>query len=416
MTVIEVALDQRVGVRAAAAAPPLLEVRGLRTYFWHAGRRAFIRSVDGVGLELAAGETLGLVGESGSGKSVTALSIMGLVDEAPGVIEGAIRLAPPGGALVGLTGAPTEPPAPWGGLAPIDLLEGLADHVRVTGRADGRPDGPVIAVDADLDRWRRRRERRYRNLRGRVLSMVFQNARAALHPHRSVGEQVAEAIRLHVPGVSPREAAGRAVEWLARVRLDAPGRRARDYPAQLSGGMCQRVMIAMALASEPALLLADEPTTGLDATTQARIVDLLAELAASEEGRRRAALVISHDVGVVARLADRVAVMYAGQVVESGPADLLLGPERHGAPRHPYTAALLASRPTDAEIAARARLRAIPGEVPDATARPRGCRFLPRCPAAAAGGPALRARCEAEEPALAERSPGRHVRCHLRES
>ncbi len=404
MTAIGTAPARALDLRTPPAAPALLEVRGLRTYFWHGGRRAFIRSVDGVDLDLAAGETLGLVGESGSGKSVTALSIMGLVDEAPGVIEGAIRLAPPAaGAPVGLTEAP------------VDLLEGLADHVRVTGRADGRPEGPVSAVDADLDGWRRRRERRYRGVRGRLLSMVFQNARGALHPHRPVGEQVAEAIRLHVPGLGVREAAARAVEWLARVRLDAPGRRARDYPAQLSGGMCQRVMIAMALASEPALLLADEPTTGLDATTQARIVDLLAELAASEEGRRRAALVISHDVGVVARLAGRVTVMYAGQVVESGPADLLLGPGRRGAPRHPYTAALLAARPTDAEIAARARLNAIPGEVPDATARPRGCRFLPRCPAAAAGGPTLRARCEAEEPALGERSPGHRVRCHLRE-
>jgi oligopeptide/dipeptide ABC transporter ATP-binding protein len=372
----------------------LLEVRGLRTYFWHAARRAFVRSVDGVDLDVAAGETLGVVGESGSGKSVTALSVMGLVDEAPGVIEGAIRV-----------------PADGGGVA--DLLAGLAAHVRVTGREAGAAEGPVAAVEADLEGWRRLRERRYRGLRGRVLSMVFQNARAALHPHRTVGEQVAEAIRLHAPGLTRREAAARAVDWLARVRLDAPARRARDYPAQLSGGMCQRVMIAMALAPEPSLLLADEPTTGLDATTQARIVDLLAALARPEAGRRRAMLVISHDIAAVRRLADRVSVMYAGQVVESGPAAVLLGPEREGTPRHPYTGALLAARPTDAEIAARARLRAIPGEVPDATARPRGCRFLPRCPAAAAGGPTLRARCEAEAPALADVGPGHRVRCHL---
>jgi peptide/nickel transport system ATP-binding protein len=389
-------------VSVGVAGPPdrpetrlLLEVRGLRTYFWHPTRRAFVRSVDGVDLEIAAGETLGVVGESGSGKSVTALSVMGLVEEAPGVIEGRMRLEG------------------------TDLLEGLSEHVRVTGREGGlevgghRAGGPVAAVEADLDGWRRRRELTYRGLRGRVLAMVFQNARAALHPHMTIGAQVAEAIRLHVAGVGRREAETRAIEWLARVRLDAPRRRARDYPAQLSGGMCQRAMIAMALAAEPRLLLADEPTTGLDATTQARIVDLLETLSRGSAGHRRASLVISHDIGIVRRLADRVAVMYAGQVVESGPADLLLSSWGAGLPRHPYTDALLAARPSDAEIAARARLRAIPGEVPDATARPRGCRFFPRCPAAARASPAVRARCEAEAPALVTVAAGHRVRCHL---
>ncbi len=405
MNVVGTGVGLPPGLATPVSAPPLLEVRGLRTYFWHAARAAFVRSVDGVDLELPAGGTLGLVGESGSGKSVTALSIMGLVDEAPGVIEGSIRLALPGAG------------------APVDLLEGLAEHVRVTGRAEAA--APIGAVEVDLAGWRRRREARYRGLRGRRLGMVFQNARASLHPHRTVGAQIAEAIRLHDPGVTARQAAARAVDWLARVRLDAPRQRARDYPAQLSGGMCQRVMIAMALASEPALLLADEPTTGLDATTQARIVDLLAELTAAGDGPR-ALLVISHDIGVVGRLADRVAVMYAGQVVEAGPAAALLGPPAipaglgprgarwgSGAPRHPYTAALLAARPTDVEITARARLQAIAGDVPDPAARPAGCRFFPRCPAAAAGGPALRARCRAEAPALVEVAPGHRLRCHL---
>jgi oligopeptide/dipeptide ABC transporter ATP-binding protein len=372
---------------AGAATGTVLEVRDLRTYFWHAGRRAFIRSVDGVDLDVAAGETLGVVGESGSGKSVTALSVMGLVDEAPGVVTGAIRVAGD------------------------DLLAGLAAHVRVTARVGEGAGAAVGTVEADVDAWRRVRERRYRGLRGRVLSMVFQNARAALHPHRPVGDQVAEAIRLHVPGATRREAAARAVDWLVRVRLDDPARRAKAYPAQLSGGMCQRVMIAMALASEPALLLADEPTTGLDATTQARIVDLLEALQDEATGRR-AALVISHDIGVIRRLADRVAVMYAGQVVESGPASTLLAAGRDDRPRHPYTEALLAARPTDAEIAARARLRAIPGEVPDATARPGGCRFAPRCPAAGRDEQ-LRARCETEAPALLPVAGAHEIRCHL---
>ncbi|HWP35163.1 MAG TPA: ATP-binding cassette domain-containing protein, partial [Thermodesulfobacteriota bacterium] len=191
------------GRAAPPAAASVLAVEELRTYFWHAGRRRFVRSVDGVSFELAAGETLGLVGESGCGKSVTALSILGLVDDAPGVVGGRIRLAPPGG-------------------RPLELLEGLDRFVRVTGREGGRPHGAVTAVEVDLDGWRRVREARYRPVRGRLASLVFQNARAALHPHRPVGEQVAEAIRLRFPGIGRREAAARAVEWLARVRLDAP--------------------------------------------------------------------------------------------------------------------------------------------------------------------------------------------------
>ena len=303
----------------------LLEVEDLTVRFPTAAGP--IAAVDGLSFSVAQGEFLGIVGESGSGKSVTALAIMGLI-AAPGRISaGSIRLE--GRELVGLS------------------------------------------------------DQAMRHLRGRRMAMVFQEPMASLNPVMRVGEQIAEAIRWHEP-VSPRAAKARAVDLLATVGIPAPAERARAYPQQMSGGMRQRAMIAMALACGPALLIADEPTTALDVTVQAQIMDLLRGL---REKFGMAILLITHDLGLVAEQADRVLVMYAGRLVEAAPTAPLFA-----APLHPYTAGLLASIP---DIDHRQdELAAIEGVVPSLSALPPGCRFAPRCsfaePACNDAEPALR--------------------------
>jgi len=316
--------------------PPLLRVVELRTHFFtDAG---VVRAVDGVSLEVNEGETVALVGESGSGKSVTSLSILRLVDDPPGRIVGG---------RIELRGA--------------DLLA-----------------LPMA---------------RMRAIRGREISMIFQEPMTSLNPVHTCGRQIAEVLEVHerMPRARARD---RAIELMRRVGIPAPGQRVDDYPHQMSGGMRQRVMIAMALACRPALLVADEPTTALDVTIQAQILELLAELR-RELGM--ALLLITHDLGVVAETADRVAVMYAGQIVEEADVAALFR-----LPLHPYTAGLLASRPRLGE--GRERLRAIPGAVPDPAHPPQGCRFHPRCPLA-------QDRCRREPPALERGGEGRSVRC-----
>jgi oligopeptide/dipeptide ABC transporter ATP-binding protein len=292
-------------------APALLEVRGLRTLF--SGERGEVRAVDGVDLLLERGRTLGIVGESGCGKSVTALSIMGLVPQPPGRVGGEV------------------------------LFEG-EDLLKLSAQ-------------------------RLRDLRGDQLSMIFQEPMTSLNPAFTVGDQVAEALLRH-RNISRKEAKNQAIEMLRRVRIPSPERRAGDYPHQLSGGMRQRVMIAMALACNPKLLIADEPTTALDVTIQAQILELMRALRA-ELGT--SIILITHDLGVIAELADDVIVMYAGQVIER-----CAVPRLFSEPQHPYTVGLLGSIPRldlDQE-----RLSAIEGFVPDAAAMPAGCRFHPRCP------------------------------------
>jgi oligopeptide/dipeptide ABC transporter ATP-binding protein len=315
---------------------PLLQVTDLRTHF--ATEDGVVRAVDGVSLEVRAGETLALVGESGSGKSVTALSILRLVPEPPGRIVGG--------------------------------------QVRFRGR-------DLLALSpAEM-----------RRIRGREISMVFQEPMTSLNPVFTCGEQVAEVLVQH-ERLGRREAGARSIELLRMVGIPAPEQRAREYPHQLSGGQRQRVMIAMALACGPALLIADEPTTALDVTIQAQILDLLRRL---QQELGMAVLLITHDLGVVAETADRVSVVYAGQVVEACDVRALFRRTRH-----PYTAGLLASLPRLGERGA--RLRVIPGQVPDAARFPAGCRFHPRCPAAIE-------RCRSEEPPL-ERVEGEHfARC-----
>ena len=359
---------------------PLLEIENLRTYFYSRSKRAFLRAVDGVTLALARGETLGVVGESGSGKSVTALSITGLISAGPGVIGGTIAFRADG--------------------EEQNLLQDLERYV------DRREvDGRVVEVSKDERGWRRKVERIMTPLRGKEISVIFQNPKSALNPFVRVGEQIAEVIRLHTATKSPREAKQRALDWLQRVKIDSPRLRFDNHPYGLSGGMCQRAVIAMALASEPSLLIADEPTTGLDATIQSEIVSLLAELKA-ELGI--ATLLISHDIRVISRLADNVAVMYGGSVVEDGPtADVLAA---RFAPKHPYTTALLASIPSEQNVRDKGYLTVIEGEVPDTADLPRGCRFYARCNRVTDG---VRDRCLQREPALREIAPGHRVRCWL---
>jgi oligopeptide/dipeptide ABC transporter ATP-binding protein len=354
----------------------LLSIENLRTYFYSRPRRAFVRSVDGVSLHVGPGETLGIVGESGSGKSVTALSAAGLVTGTPGVIGGSIQFKS------------------------RNLLDGLERYVKVEER-----DGRVMAVDKDERGWRRHAETSMQGVRGKEIAMIFQNPRSALNPYSTVGRQLVETIRLHTRFKTENESKERALHWLERVRIDSPRLRFDNFPFGMSGGMCQRAMIAMALCAEPSLLIADEPTTGLDATIQSRIVELLAELKADTG---TATLLISHDISVIQRLADRVAVMYGGTVVETGSAAQVLAPQAQA--RHPYTAALLASIPSTETIRRKSYLQAIEGEVLDTIEVPRGCRFYGRCNRVTE---AVRSRCAGLEPPLAEVAPGHRLRCWL---
>jgi oligopeptide/dipeptide ABC transporter ATP-binding protein len=328
------------------SAAPLLEVRRLCTHFdTDAG---VVKAVEDVSFTLDAGETLAVVGESGSGKSVTSLSIMGLV-AAPGRIVGGEIL--------------------------FRTREG---------------------ADVDLARLPAKALRR---LRGSDIAMIFQDPMTSLNPVLTIGHQIAEAVEIHA-GMQRGAAMKRAQEMLELVEIPAAARRLAEYPHQLSGGMRQRVMIAMALACDPALLIADEPTTALDVTIQAQILDLLDKL---RRDIGLAVLFVTHNLGVVAEIADRVVVMYCGRVVEEGDVRRLFR-----APRHPYTRGLLACLPRrvldDERAPATRRLRAIPGQVASALDAPPGCAFAPRCTLAIA-------ECDAAMPALAEVAEGQRSRC-----
>ncbi len=362
------------------SAETLLRIEDLRTYFHSQSKQAFIRSVDGVSLEIGRGETLGVVGESGSGKSITAMSVMGLVSSGPGVITGKI-------------GYKSD-------RVQKNLLQDLDEFVKLT-----REGSRIMAVEKDIPGWQEHVERRMTRMRGKEISMIFQNPKQSLNPFETVGKQITEAIRLHTKHTGEQEAKEKAIEWLDRVKIDSPKLRFDNHPYGLSGGMCQRAMIAMALSCEPQLLIADEPTTGLDATIQSKIVDLLAELK-SELGITT--MLISHDISIISRLSDKVAVMYGGTVVETGPAKDMLA--KGDSPRHPYTAALLASIPSAENIRGKGHLQAIEGDVLDTINIPAGCRFYGRCNRVTEK---IREKCEREEPDLREIAPGHRARCWL---
>ena len=357
---------------------PLLKIENLQTYFYARSKHSFVRAVDGVSLEVGQRETVGVVGESGSGKSIAAMSIMGLISAGPGVIGGSIHFA--------------------GSRVRQNLLEGLDKHVKIT-----QKNGRVMEVSKDESGWQKHSERLMKNLRGKEIAMIFQNPRASLNPYITVGEQITEAVRLHTANKSVKEARERAMYWLEQVKIDSPRLRFNAYPSDMSGGMCQRAMIAMALSSEPSLLIADEPTTGLDATIQSKIVDLMEELK-SETGI--STLLISHDISVISRLADRVAVMYGGAVVEYGPARFVLDMEATS--KHPYTAALLASVPSAQKIRDKANLQTIEGDVLDTINVPAGCRFYARCNQVT---PEIKEKCATLHPELKEVAPGHQMRC-----
>ncbi|HVP78747.1 MAG TPA: ABC transporter ATP-binding protein [Thermodesulfobacteriota bacterium] len=359
---------------------PLLKVEDLRTYFYSRSRQAFIRSVDGVSLDIAKGETLGVVGESGSGKSITALSVMGLISAGPGVISGKIGFR--------------------SDRSQKDLLQGLENFVKVTTR-----DGKIMDVSKDVLGWERNTDRTMKHLRGREIAMIFQNPKSCLNPFTPVGKQITEAIQLHTAAKNEPAARERALGWLDRVKMDSPRLRFDNHPSGLSGGMCQRAMIAMALACEPSLLIADEPTTGLDATIQSKIVDLLAEL---KSELTITIMLISHDISIISRLSDRVAVMYGGTVCDYGPAKAILSAGLES--KHPYTAALLASIPSARNIKEKGYLQAIEGDVLDTINIPAGCRFYGRCNRVTEK---IREKCARHEPDLREVGREHKVRCWL---
>jgi peptide/nickel transport system ATP-binding protein len=321
------------------AEPTLLEIKGLKTHF--KTDEGWLHAVDGVDISIDRGETVCVVGESGCGKTVTAMTVLKLLPMPPGRIAGGQVL--------------------WKGR---DLVTASNEEMR--------------------------------RVRAKEIAIVFQEPMTSLNPVYTVGEQIAESVRLH-EGLGRKAALERAVEMLALVRIPTPERRVGDYPHQFSGGMRQRVMIAIALACNPQLLIADEPTTALDVTIQAQILDLLAEL---KERLGMAIMLITHAMGVVAEVAQRVVVMYAGQVVEEASVEALFAQ-----PRHPYTQGLIRSIPRiDTAALHRVRLEQIPGTVPKLIDPAEGCRFAPRCKYAT---PA----CVAATPVLREPVPGHRVRC-----
>lgn len=314
---------------------PILKVENLKTYFYT--EDGVVKAVDGVTFDLYEGETLGIVGESGSGKSVTSLSIMRLLDEKGKIVDGKIIFK---------------------GKNLLELSE------------------------AEM-----------RKIRGNEIAMIFQEPMVALNPVYTIGDQIMEAIMLH-QNVGESEARKIAVELLRKVGIPEPEKRVDQYPHQLSGGMRQRAMIAMALSCRPSILIADEPTTALDVTIQAQILDLMKEL---QKEYGMALIMITHDMGVIAEMADRVVVMYAGRVAEYGRVH-----EIFKKPRHPYTYGLLSSIPRlDVE---QEKLKSIPGTVPDPLNFPTGCRFHPRCEFA-------QECCSHEDPELVEVEPGHFSRC-----
>ena len=331
---------------------PLLSVRNLKTYFFTS--EGIVKAVDGASLDVKPGKTLGVVGESGCGKSVTALSILRIVERPGRIVEGQI------------------------------LFNSTAD------------DGNEAEIDLT---WLQPDSREMRSIRGRHIALIFQEPMTSFSPVHSIGSQIIETILLHNP-VSKAEARQRAIELLRSVGIPRPEQCVDNFAFQLSGGLRQRAMTAMALSCNPELLIADEPTTALDVTTQAQILDLLRQL---QKERNMAIMLITHNLGVIAEMVDEVVVMYLGRVVEKGAVD-----DVFQAPKHPYTQALLSSIPS-IEGAPKVKLPTISGSIPHPYNRPKGCPFHPRCPSYMNGV------CEQREPELVNLGQGQEAACFLYE-
>ena len=347
----------------ASNAHPILEVRDLRTYFFQ--DEGTVKAVDGASFELYPGRTLGIVGESGCGKSVTARSILRIVERPGRIVSGEIHLRRDGGL-----------PAPPKG----------------NGRAPGATTVDLVKLDPA--------GQEIRQIRGGEIGLVFQEPMTSFSPVHTIGNQMEETIRVHA-GVDRGTARARAIEMLRLVGIPKPERRIDEYAFQLSGGLRQRAMIATALSCHPKILIADEPTTALDVTTQAQILDLLRQLQ-GQEGM--AIVLITHNLGVVAEMCDEVVVMYLGRVVERGPVDAIFH-----APKHPYTRALLRSIPS-IHGPLRAKLPTIAGSIPHPYNRPSGCPFHPRCPDFMPGV------CDRSEPSLRAVTAGQAASCFLYEA
>ena len=330
-----------------SAARPILEVRDLRTYFFP--EEGTVKAVDGAAFDVYPRKTLGIVGESGCGKSVTARSILRIVERPGRIVNGSILL-----------------------------------------RRDGEEAGTDLSrLDPDGSQMR--------GIRGGDIALIFQEPMTSFSPVHTVGSQIVETIRLH-QDVGKREARERALDMLRQVGVSSPERRVDQYAFELSGGLRQRAMIALALSCHPRILIADEPTTALDVTTQAQILDLLMAL---QEREGMAIILITHNLGVIAEMCDEVVVMYLGRVVEQGPVDAIF----HN-PKHPYTRALLRSMPSiNARV--RSRLPVIEGSIPHPYNRPSGCAFHPRCPDFMPG------RCDKEEPAIRPVGTAQEAACLL---
>ena len=331
---------------------PLLSVRNLKTYFFTS--EGIVKAVDGASLDVKPGKTLGVVGESGCGKSVTAMSILRIVERPGRIVEGQI------------------------------LFNSTAD------------DGNEAEIDLT---WLQPDSREMRSIRGRHIALIFQEPMTSFSPVHSIGSQIIETILLHNP-VSKAEARQRAIELLRSVGIPRPEQCVDNFAFQLSGGLRQRAMTAMALSCNPELLIADEPTTALDVTTQAQILDLLRQL---QKERNMAIMLITHNLGVIAEMVDEVVVMYLGRVVEKGAVD-----DVFQAPKHPYTQALLSSIPS-IEGAPKVKLPTISGSIPHPYNRPKGCPFHPRCPSYMNGV------CEQREPELVNLGQGQEAACFLYE-
>lgn len=375
-------------------------LKGLKVYFYDHKDKRFIRAVEDVSIDVTGGSVLGLVGESGCGKTVTALSMMGLVDSEPGVVGGEFYFRPKKEERreiihAILRGFKESKNYHRGEL--VNLFYGLESFVEFQHNP--------FTVIKDTEKWLRRHNRIMENIRGRNISMIFQNPLRSLNPFMQVGVQLTKTIARFNDQEGENEIREKAVDLLRSTLLYDPESIMKMYPGSLSLGMAQRVIIAIALASNPTLLIADEPTSGLDTTNRYRIIDLLKLII---DRMNLTLILISHNIQIVGLIATDVAVMYAGIVVETGSKRDVI--ERKRGPKHPYTQALVSSMPTDSDIKKGKRLRVIPGTVPDNKLGTTGCPFLERCQYAKAK---IRRKCRERCPEPVEVGKNHFIRCYL---